>query len=810
MKKLYALAAFLCFSMAWSQINYDAFDTHDLETSIWVKEVSPLSVLKTSHDHYGPYSLLQSYKELSRADQQQRFNASEALHNAFRINTYSQTIFLGGLHAEFEIIEQSAIDEGKVTLAENGDLIRNTSDPIFEKHTKTIIAPLSINKKGLKTHFYFRESFFVNATNNSIVKILSDFGDGQGYRETHFDTNIEVRYPNAGTKELNFKLLFSDGEEITQRASLNISYSKADHANLFGRMQQNIISTDVADLSAYTGAIDFAGMGEYEIFLGADNTLDKPIIVIDGFDPFDTRDIAAVYDEFTYVDGGGMTQNLADRIRTEENFDVVVLNFPEYLRLSDNSLLSLDDLTDTNNDMVIDENDYPAGSTLIDGGADFIERNAMILITLINTLNGQKVGSEQNVIIGPSMGGIISRYALNYMESLGQDADTRLWISFDTPHLGANVPIGFQHLFNRLAFGLQLGGLGGDQSVTSLQPVVNGMLKSPAARQMLTDHFEPHLASGSNAAFDPTKLLPEPHPFNGIMYGAMSGLTTSGYPETVRKISMINGSGVGNPFQDKLGVDIVPGRQVLNTTIPDIGPLTDATLRVAFTPTSNTQAEISYIFIDAPFLCFCDLTDSADAQAPSFTDGIDAAMGGLFDMGSLAAGFGGDPLIDTFFAALQTDFFNFIPTISAMALDNQQDWYAVPNPNNGDMVNETIFDAWHMPTNNEPHITITDANATFAWNEIVNPVLSNDGVALEGGLIIEANPIDNNELVILSNGIQGELEVSLYNLSGQQLLQKRFGSPTNRNTMQVDLASGMYLVKMLSEGKIHNRKIIIE
>ena len=58
-----------------------------------------------------------------------------------------------------------------------------------------------------------------------------------------------------------------------------------------------------------------------------------------------------------------------------------------------------------------------------------------------------------------------------------------LWMSFDSPHLGANVPIGFQHLFNYLAYGLDT--WVGNFSLESLRPIVDGMLKSPAARQML-------------------------------------------------------------------------------------------------------------------------------------------------------------------------------------------------------------------------------------------------------------------------------------------------------------------------------------
>lgn len=56
--------------------------------------------------------------------------------------------------------------------------------------------------------------------------------------------------------------------------------------------------------------------------------------------------------------------------------------------------------------------DFPEGGT-------YIEQNAMVCIETINMLNErlQQSGSnEQIVVVGPSMGGQITRYALAYME----------------------------------------------------------------------------------------------------------------------------------------------------------------------------------------------------------------------------------------------------------------------------------------------------------------------------------------------------------------------------------------------------------
>ena len=175
---------------------------------------------------------------------------------------------------------------------------------------------------------------------------------------------------------------------------------------LFFAQATPFTGTTVPDLTGYGEATNHVGQAEYQIFKSADDVLDKPIIVIDGFDPGDNRKITGIYDLLNYTDTNS-TQNLADLV-IADNYDVIILNFPIYTRSAD--------------------------MVEIDGGADFIERNAMLLVDLINIINTEKtVDAEDLVIIGPSMGGLISRYALNYMESESIDHETRLWLSFDSP-----------------------------------------------------------------------------------------------------------------------------------------------------------------------------------------------------------------------------------------------------------------------------------------------------------------------------------------------------------------------------------------
>ena len=473
---------------------------------------------------------------------------------------------------------------------------------------------------------------------------------------------------------------------------------------LFFAQATPFTGTTVPDLTGYGEATNHVGQAEYQIFKSADDVLDKPIIVIDGFDPGDNRKITGIYDLLNYTDTNS-TQNLADLV-IADNYDVIILNFPIYTRSAD--------------------------MVEIDGGADFIERNAMLLVDLINIINTEKtVDAEDLVIIGPSMGGLISRYALNYMESESIDHETRLWLSFDSPHYGANVPIGFQHQFNYLANGLA------DNNILELQPVVNGMLKSAAARQMLVDHFEAHLEDGSVADFDAAKLLPEAHPWRTIFNDNINGLTTSGFPENTRNISIINGSGIGMSYNDKTDNPISPGFSVINSTfnVPDVPVQTNVEIEINFTPDIDSGSQL-VSKVRLLLFGFIEIGGSqANSQTQPFSDGVDAASGGLFDIAGLTDGLDTSGLVGDFLGALTTDNFNFIPSVSAMALDNdgEIDWFHtidLGSPTGKTVQNSTPFVNWYMPDENQPHVQLTEENVAFALAEINQSSLNNNSFDL--------------------------------------------------------------------------------
>ncbi|MGY8867725.1 MAG: tail fiber domain-containing protein, partial [Methylophagaceae bacterium] len=167
------------------------------------------------------------------------------------------------------------------------------------------------------------------------------------------------------------------------------------------------------------------------------------------------------------------------------------------------------------------------------------------------------------------------------------------------------------------------------------------------------------------------------------------------------------------PFNDINGNPVNPGFQVLNAVLPDVSTNTDAYLDSWYTPYINQTIPVSNVFIDAPWWCFCDITSEALAQSHGHTDGVDTAPGGLFDIPSIASDYTGeDPLITSFISQLQTNYFSFVPAISGMDYFTNN-WYEfMGNPDN------TPFEAWSIPEQNEIHMQLTDTNVQFALDEI--------------------------------------------------------------------------------------------
>ena len=498
----------------------------------------------------------------------------------------------------------------------------------------------------------------------------------------------------------------------------------------------------------------YFGEGEYEIFLdNVDGVLDKPIIILDGFDPGDGRDIAGLYNSLSF-DG----DNLADILR-DEGFDIIILNAPQ----------------------------YSTGGKDIDGGADYIQRNAFVLIEMINFLNAQKVGDAELVVLGPSMGGLIARYALAYMEQNSLASETRLYISFDSPHRGANIPISLQYVINYLAQSL------GDPDALA---IVEEVLNSPAAKEMLLDHVLGHLLAGSTFEQDPTKLLPAGAPnFRAAFQAELDAL---GFASNVRNVTMINGSGIS------VGTG-TPGMEIIDTTL-DIAAFTTADVNLHFAPAASQTINVS--FFETFLFGNSVAVFSADASSTGLSDGVDSSPGGTGNISSALSGAGNNQVIIDFIAALDQDDYSFIPTISALAIENEDDWNVAPDIGG---IHNSAFVNTFIPDVNEPHTEVTAASAAFALAEIREEPLGVSDVNLADKYLLVRNPVgDQIQLKLDASVAYGAVEISVNAITGQQLFSKKVLNPSQEITINHSLTSGIYILNIKDTDGVHNLKFIVK
>ncbi|MBK8712879.1 MAG: T9SS type A sorting domain-containing protein [Niastella sp.] len=170
---------------------------------------------------------------------------------------------------------------------------------------------------------------------------------------------------------------------------------------------------------------------------------------------------------------------------------------------------------------------------------------------VVNRVNANKVNDnrfgnirQQNVVMGLSMGGLCARFALANMTRNfpGTPTETRLLITHDSPHRGANVPLGLQYMIRMLG-NVQLFGY----NVFDIYPDYNdaiGLLNAPATQQLLLYSATTTNAFTANTFLDAT-------------YRPMVTFPAGGPQPTYRFIATANGNECANPL-------FSPGKTFIN------------------------------------------------------------------------------------------------------------------------------------------------------------------------------------------------------------------------------------------------------
>lgn len=472
----------------------------------------------------------------------------------------------------------------------------------------------------------------------------------------------------------------------------------------------------VYDRSTGSGAPDNNGLIsaklEYRIFFSDGNFAKKlmnPVVIVDGFDPGDERkipELSSTYNNFI--------ENL-----NSQGFDVVLVNHPVYTA--------------------------PSG-IVVDGGADYIERNALGHVRLIQKLNTELItngSTNELVIVGPSMGGQITRYALAYMEKNGFDHRTRLWISIDSPHHGANIAIGLQKMIHTAFTRVDIAQTG------EVRDMYYGMLHSFAAQQQLIELHNPDRRFNEYAYLN--NGSPVRQRYMQMLEG--NGLPGSnGYPMNLRKIAMVNGSLLGTKndieAEENLRVHGFIKKQLFGTTFRKDKILEANT---HYMPAYGSASEISRFWVQAFF------SDRSSVTNNNSNGSMDVVPGGYTGLENLLnkalvtdlsndVNGGAEEGINMVVSKLKLFGINgdianrikflqdnvrldveprvnkmnhtHIPTYSSLGIINPSgDWSRSLNRNLV-CTGETPFDSYYAPRENQEHTSFNDENERWLMSEV--------------------------------------------------------------------------------------------
>jgi hypothetical protein len=365
------------------------------------------------------------------------------LVNKYPDKTEEEQIPLGLIYYRYDKIKNNAVQNGLLAVDTVSQRITDIS-PVGQSPLEldTCFAASSLVDTIMSgtNEFILKDSLFVSNKKSDIQEIYVNFDNGQGYVRVYPNQPVTVSYSTIGNKTLTAKIVVASKSYY---ASSRLYVKERPHIL---RAASVVPTPDfVPDEYNNNGIKAYYGIWHR---CNHDNTIKKPILVVSGFDPSDMIRIAGEVPntgskEKAYLYNVANKDRFLDRLR-ELGYDIIIYR-------SANST-----------------------SSVID--------NAMNLVNFMQQkIINVKTSDNELIVLGASMGGLVCRYALTYMEHYDIPHKTKLFISMDSPQNGANVPLGFQYMayyLNKDLFGI----------VPQLSDAISTQLGCTAARQMLIYH----------------------------------------------------------------------------------------------------------------------------------------------------------------------------------------------------------------------------------------------------------------------------------------------------------------------------------
>jgi hypothetical protein len=332
-------------------------------------------------------------------------------------------------------------------------------------------------------------------------------------------------------------------------------------------------------------------------------------------------------------------------------------------------------------------------------------------------------------VVGASMGGVVGRYALAYMETNSIPHAVRTLVSFDSPQSGADVPLGIQYWLWFFA----------EESTEAA--ALLAALDTPGARQMLVYHHT-----------DPPGATGESDPLRTQLIADLAQV--GDYPSAARKVAISNGSG------SQVGQGFNPAEQVIlweyNSALVDV-------IGNVWAVPNASNATIFHGLIDVILL-----PPDERIVAVGGTRPFDNAPGGwrnsMAQMDATPAPYGD-------IVALHPNHC-FIPAVSSLALDTQDLFYDIAG--DPDLLDHTPFDAVYFPEDNQEHVAVGPENAAWFLAEIVPGAAgmsdASPWVPIAARIRpVSPNPIGPSASIRFAVPHAGRVRLAVYEVSGRRV-----------------------------------------
>jgi len=552
-------------------------------------------------------------------------------------------------------------------------------------------------------------------------EIAVDFADGLGYRVIAAGERVHVRYTRTGTHVLSTRLTRADGSVAVARFAFPVAALAAP------------LPDDTLHVTATNPWQGEYGSGQAYVALAPGHAaITNPVVVVEGFDLDNSMGWDRLYELLNQ-------QNLLENLRAD-GFDAIVLDFAD--------------------------------------ATEDIQQNAFVVVELIQQVQALVTPGTTIALVGASMGGLCSRYALAFMEANALPHRVRTWISFDAPQLGAVIPLGLQYWIQFFA----------GQSTSAADFLV--ALNSPAARQMLLYHLTD--PPSSSAAADP------------LRDALVADLAALGdWPALPRRVAIANGS--GRAFDQ----GFAPAAQLIHYDYSEL--LLALTGHVWALPDMASDT----IFYGRQRILFSTTTQTVTVNGTLPWDG---APGGsrtsMAQLDTTQAPYGD-------IVALHPSHC-FIPTVSSLALSPAGPFFDVSAA--GNLSGLTPFDAVFWPDANEEHVSLTAASAAFVRAEIAAGLVAvgpgAGGAGADGGwmaLSVGPNPFTSSARVRFTLPRAGRATVCVYGVDGRlvrRLVDAELGAGAHevvwdgRDAWGSRVAQGVYLMRCSADGATMARRAV--